>query len=633
MLWLANLVLGLGQAQNFQFAYHGKLSHEGQPVSGSFDLRFNLFAASSGGSAIGATLTNTSVPVTGGLFSVLLDGSSWSFDGSPRWLGIAVRSNGTTSGFVELNPRQPIMSAPQSLFASRAGIAQLAEQLRPGSPITGDGAGITNVSGLAILPRSIDDSRMHPLTDAVYRSGASNRISVINVKDFGARGDGVSDDTLAISNAWSAFIKSGGTLYFPAGIYLDSGTHSSTAFVPTEPYFRDGRTIMGLGGAVWIYTGSSRLLYFYNSAPNIENIEFRGNPAAANCIYITSIYGKLRVRNCFFYNWPNTTAGALVIDEADGVALEGATFSYCNIGLGCGYRCSNLNADVLTAACDLGVAVGVPTESFPFIRESQNIELNLMALYGKAGVAIDGGATALNLRAYFWWCTNAVVIGKIPGISTNFSPNVSLGIDHSYWRGSAGLEPPIQLHAPLISALSLNKCRFESTVGSPPIIKSYVASADRVDLRWQESLQTGLPAPVFEDSSGGRLAEVSQFQTRLMNRGLGLYNARNLVNSGGSGYLLDIVDSSYSGPVARLGLNGASNASFDRFKGGLVVSADLPSGTPIVAITNADLVVTPPEVVSTANARGVPGSIRWDSNYVYICVATNLWKRAPLSAW
>jgi hypothetical protein len=36
---------------------------------------------------------------------------------------------------------------------------------------------------------------------------------------------------------------------------------------------------------------------------------------------------------------------------------------------------------------------------------------------------------------------------------------------------------------------------------------------------------------------------------------------------------------------------------------------------------------------ATANATGVAGEIRYDSTYVYVCVATNTWKRAQLSTW
>lgn len=38
-------------------------------------------------------------------------------------------------------------------------------------------------------------------------------------------------------------------------------------------------------------------------------------------------------------------------------------------------------------------------------------------------------------------------------------------------------------------------------------------------------------------------------------------------------------------------------------------------------------------VPTTASSTGVAGTIRYDDNYVYVCIATNTWKRSPLSTW
>jgi len=58
---------------------------------------------------------------------------------------------------------------------------------------------------------------------------------IANVMEYGARGDGQSDDSTAISKALSSLVDPtntprGGVLYFPAGTYLDSGRH----VIPTE---------------------------------------------------------------------------------------------------------------------------------------------------------------------------------------------------------------------------------------------------------------------------------------------------------------------------------------------------------------------------------------------------------------
>ena len=52
------------------------------------------------------------------------------------------------------------------------------------------------------------------------------------------------------------------------------------------------------------------------------------------------------------------------------------------------------------------------------------------------------------------------------------------------------------------------------------------------------------------------------------------------------------------------------------------------------AIEVAGNVIVSNVYVPTANtSSGNIGQITWDSNYVYICVGTDSWKRANLAAW
>ena len=39
------------------------------------------------------------------------------------------------------------------------------------------------------------------------------------------------------------------------------------------------------------------------------------------------------------------------------------------------------------------------------------------------------------------------------------------------------------------------------------------------------------------------------------------------------------------------------------------------------------------DVPSDASSTGTAGQIAIDSNYIYVCVATNTWKRAAISTW
>src|SRR5690242_16228571 len=93
------------------FTYQGRLTDNGAPANGNYDLRFLIFDLPSGGSAIAPPITNANVAVSNGLFTVSLDFGAGVFDGTAHWLGIGVRTNGGGS-FTPVLPRQPITPSP-----------------------------------------------------------------------------------------------------------------------------------------------------------------------------------------------------------------------------------------------------------------------------------------------------------------------------------------------------------------------------------------------------------------------------------------------------------------------------------------------------------------------------------------
>ena len=48
---------------------------------------------------------------------------------------------------------------------------------------------------------------------------------------------------------------------------------------------------------------------------------------------------------------------------------------------------------------------------------------------------------------------------------------------------------------------------------------------------------------------------------------------------------------------------------------------------------SGNLAITDSKTPASASATGTAGTILWDNNFIYICVATNTWKRASLSTW
>src|SRR6266550_8593736 len=78
------------------FTYQGRLESNGNPASGDYDLTFAVFDAGTVGSQVGATLTNSVVGVSNGLFTVTLDFGAGIFTGADRWLELRVRASSGT---------------------------------------------------------------------------------------------------------------------------------------------------------------------------------------------------------------------------------------------------------------------------------------------------------------------------------------------------------------------------------------------------------------------------------------------------------------------------------------------------------------------------------------------------------
>ncbi len=108
-------------AQGTAFAYQGSLTAGGQALTGNFDMQFKLHPAATGTNQVGPTLTNAPVGVTNGLFIVALDFTSVPYTGSPLWLEVGVRTNGSTNAYDILSPTQQITSTPYTVRALAAG--------------------------------------------------------------------------------------------------------------------------------------------------------------------------------------------------------------------------------------------------------------------------------------------------------------------------------------------------------------------------------------------------------------------------------------------------------------------------------------------------------------------------------
>jgi len=88
------------------------------------------------------------------------------------------------------------------------------------------------------------------------------------------------------------------------------------------------------------------------------------------------------------------------------------------------------------------------------------------------------------------------------------------------------------------------------------------------------------------------------------------------------------------------GENFTSSASGTSLRFGTKAIGEGGSGQPTtrvqidsnVNILNAFLTV-PTHTPSAANDTGVAGTITWDASFIYVCIATNTWKRVAIATW
>jgi hypothetical protein len=107
--------------------------------------------------------------------------------------------------------------------------------------------------GTIWLPDAFNEFTPFTATGTTFARNLVTRESdLVNVKDFGAVGDGVTDDTAAIQSAIDAvYAVGGGTVYFPSGEYLVSASSL------VETYDNDGIAVPASSGAIIVRKGVS----------------------------------------------------------------------------------------------------------------------------------------------------------------------------------------------------------------------------------------------------------------------------------------------------------------------------------------------------------------------------------------
>ena len=185
------------------------------------------------------------------------------------------------------------------------------------------------------------------------------------------------------------------------------------------------------------------------------------------------------------------------------------------------------------------------------------------------------------------------------------------------------------------------RINYLNDAGSANVSAAYRATS----YEWQK----GDGAPVVNIDSSGRLGigstspgdilHVKSANPIVIIEATGTYGGITLSNSGGAAntsYLLNtnagvltfrsnaITFNSYDGVTERIRIDTS---------GRLLVGTSSNSGGALFQVNGDRIRVGTAKTPATSGATGTTGEIAWDANYIYVCTATDTWKRSAIATW
>jgi hypothetical protein len=295
---------------------------------------------------------------------------------------------------------------------------------------------------------------------AVQRTVQSKLRDVVSVKDFGAVGDGVTDDTAAIQAAIDTVGTTGGAVYVPAGVYLVSGLtitkispagmglntarfmlygdyHQSIIRCTTaDPVLLIGNPV---GGGSRLHDVIIKQLQFDGNGVATEGLKFQQcsrmavrdcriyNNAGDGVLYADDSYGPFLLDSCLIRN---NTGNGVHID--DSTANNGNAFKSFNsviavnagsgIRVKSGYNISIIDSDIESNG-DCGVYAGASTKAVQALKISGNY-FEGHTTGGKANVYISGAVQGIDISGNY---SNLIDgSGQLYGFYFNGGANISL---------------------------------------------------------------------------------------------------------------------------------------------------------------------------------------------------------------
>jgi hypothetical protein len=171
-------------------------------------------------------------------------------------------------------------------------------------------------------------------------------------------------------------------------------------------------------------------------------------------------------------------------------------------------------------------------------------------------------------------------------------------------------------------------CNSEDSVGNASYVAfstkgTSVANAEKVRIDSSGRVGIGTTGPSNQLHVSSTSNTPVQFQTT---GGAACY--LYFSNTGGGGYL-----STQSDNLVFHTSGAATERARIDSSGRLLVGGSTDSGGALLQVFGDRIRIGTAKTPASATATGTAGEICWDANYIYVCTATNTWKRSAISTW
>lgn len=522
----------------------------------------------------------------------------------------------------------------------------------------------------------------------------------VNVRDSGAVGDGVTDDTAAIVSAFGSVAR-GGTVYFPGpGKFLVKGA-GTEIFLIQQPVNVVGD---GWGAAA---TNATTIIVDATVSSTTDIFHFKS----------ADTWNGGGMRDIMILPQSGTPGRHAVFIETPVGVISNFKISHCYLGNlgGFGIRAYN-SGGVVTGGfftsviedclIDNGIRFIAVGDSLSIHRNSitllNGIDVDLISgaalltitynnFTGKGGVHLGANCSQAKIHDNQFEGTAGTTVNVDSALgqkvlrvvdTTNFLVGEVIAINQGGARAETGTVASIQAGVSLTLVANLT---FTHTAAQADTVTAYLSNGAMIDIDGDVSmlldsveLHSNRFSPVganldtvrvnyanycmihhnhLDRASGGKqiritanatntiirdnkfLPENETIAVMLADAGANTifaypYNGVDFFNSNlrhtGTNFYIDSNNGAASGIVYFRDGSGFTSWLTKDGSGHVGINTLTPAAVSLdVNGTFRVNTVTP----ASSGAAGVAGQIAWDANYIYVCIATNTWKRVAIATW